>query len=112
MTLLEETFSNVKKAAEAKTQPQTQKSPVETPFAGNKPQNNKDSKTPALDFFGLDLTAKAREGKIDPVIGRDDEISRLISILNRKTKNNPCLVGEPGVGKTAVVEGLARRIAL
>ncbi len=85
---------------------------AQSPFTNNKPQENKDSKTPALDFFGTDLTASARNGKIDPIIGRDIEIERLISILNRKTKNNPCLVGDPGVGKTAVVEGLALRIAL
>lgn len=76
----------------------------QNPFVHNKPQDKKDSKTPALDFFGFDLTKNAREGKIDPIIGRETEIERLISILNRKTKNNPCLVGDPGVGKTAVVE--------
>jgi len=83
------------------------------PFIGNKkPEGKKDeSTTPALDFFGNDLTEEARLGKIDAIIGRDMEIERLISVLNRKTKNNPCLVGEPGVGKTAVVEGLALRIA-
>ncbi|PJC56826.1 ATP-dependent Clp protease ATP-binding subunit ClpC [Candidatus Gracilibacteria bacterium CG_4_9_14_0_2_um_filter_38_7] len=83
------------------------------PFAGNKkPEGKKtDSLTPALDFFGTDLTEEALEGKIDVIIGRDMEIERLISVLNRKTKNNPCLVGEPGVGKTAVIEGLALRIA-
>ena len=64
----------------------------------------------ALEKFGVDLTARAREGKIDPVIGRDDEIRRTIQVLSRRTKNNPVLIGEPGVGKTAVVEGLARRI--
>lgn len=69
------------------------------------------SKTPALDYFTDDLIQKAREGKIDPIIGRDTEIERVIHILNRKTKNNPVLVGEPGVGKTAIVEGLAQRIA-
>lgn len=83
------------------------------PFAGNKkPEWKKaESLTPALDFFGTDLTEEAHAGKIDAIIGRDMEIERLISVLNRKTKNNPCLVGEPGVGKTAVVEGLALRIA-
>lgn len=69
------------------------------------------SKTPALDYFTDDLVAKAKEGKIDPIIGRDPEIERVIHILNRKTKNNPVLIGEPGVGKTAIVEGLAQRIA-
>jgi ATP-dependent Clp protease ATP-binding subunit ClpB len=65
----------------------------------------------ALDQYGRDLTAVARQGKLDPVIGRDDEIRRVIQVLTRRTKNNPVLIGEPGVGKTAIVEGLARRIA-
>ncbi|MFH1647807.1 MAG: ATP-dependent Clp protease ATP-binding subunit [Chloroflexota bacterium] len=68
------------------------------------------SRTPALDQLGIDLTAAARAGKLDPVIGRQKEIERLIQILSRRTKNNPALVGEPGVGKTAIVEGLAHRI--
>lgn len=68
------------------------------------------SKTPVLDYFTDDLVAKARDGKMDPIIGRDDEIERMVQILNRKTKNNPVLIGEPGVGKTAIVEGLAQRI--
>ena len=66
--------------------------------------------TPTLDSYSRDLTALAREGKLDPVIGRETEIKRLIQILSRRTKNNPCLIGEPGVGKTAVVEGLAQMI--
>jgi ATP-dependent Clp protease ATP-binding subunit ClpC len=65
----------------------------------------------ALDTFGTDLTAKARDGELDPVIGRDEQQERLVTILSRRTKNNPVLIGEPGVGKTAVVEGLAQRIA-
>ncbi len=65
----------------------------------------------ALERYGQDLTQRARDGKIDPVIGRDDEIRRVIQVLSRRTKNNPVLIGEPGVGKTAIVEGLARRIA-
>ncbi len=69
------------------------------------------SKTPTLDEFGRDLTAMAREGKLDPVIGRDDEIERMIQILARRTKNNPVLIGDPGVGKTAIVEGLATKIS-
>jgi ATP-dependent Clp protease ATP-binding subunit ClpA len=69
------------------------------------------SKTPVLDYFTDDLIARVKEGKIDPIIGRDEEIERMIRILNRKTKNNPVLIGEPGVGKTAIVEGLAQRIA-
>jgi len=68
------------------------------------------SRTPALDQLGVDLTAAARAGKLDPVIGRVKEIERVIQILSRRTKNNPALIGEPGVGKTAIVEGLAHRI--
>ena len=68
------------------------------------------SKTPTLDEFGRDLTKLAREGKLDPVIGREREIERLIQVLSRRTKNNPALIGEPGVGKTAITEGLAQRI--
>src|SRR3954451_7486989 len=69
------------------------------------------SKTPVIDQLGMDLTAAARAGKLDPCIGRDKELERVIQILSRRTKNNPALVGEPGVGKTAIVEGLAQRIA-
>ncbi len=64
----------------------------------------------SLEKYGRDLTAAARDGKLDPVIGRDEEIRRTIQILSRRTKNNPVLIGEPGVGKTAIVEGLAQRI--
>ena len=64
----------------------------------------------ALEQYGMDLTQRARDGKLDPVIGRDSEIRRVIQVLSRRTKNNPVLIGEPGVGKTAVVEGLAQRI--
>ena len=71
----------------------------------------KATKTPTLDKFGRDLTELAKENKFDPVIGRDKEIERVIQILSRRTKNNPCLIGEPGVGKTAVAEGLAQKIA-
>ncbi len=79
------------------------------------PQGSKQKKSdikgcPSLSSFGRDLCAGAREGKIDPIIGRDEETERVIRILSRRTKNNPCLIGEPGVGKTAVVEGLAQRI--
>ena len=68
------------------------------------------SKTPMLDHFGRDLTAMAREGKLDPVIGREKEIERVVQILSRRKKNNPVLIGEPGIGKTAIVEGLAQKI--
>ena len=72
---------------------------------------NPEDQFAALEKYGQDLTQRARDGKIDPVIGRDDEIRRVIQVLSRRTKNNPVLIGEPGVGKTAIVEGLARRIA-
>ena len=68
------------------------------------------SATPTLDQYSRDLTAMAAQGKLDPIVGRDDEIARIIQILSRRTKNNPCLIGEPGVGKTAIAEGLAQRI--
>ncbi|HEY5663005.1 MAG TPA: AAA family ATPase [Ilumatobacter sp.] len=71
---------------------------------------NPEEKFAALEKYGQDLTARAADGKIDPVIGRDEEIRRVIQVLSRRTKNNPVLIGEPGVGKTAIVEGLARRI--
>ncbi len=73
--------------------------------------HGKSSKTPVIDQLGMDLTAAARAGKLDPVIGRMKEIERVVQILSRRTKNNPALIGEPGVGKTAIVEGLAQRIA-
>src|SRR6266545_562066 len=71
---------------------------------------NPEDKFKALEKYGRDLTSLARAGKIDPVIGRDEEISRVMQVLSRRTKNNPVLIGEPGVGKTAIVEGLAQRI--
>src|SRR5579884_2043664 len=77
--------------------------------SGESPKAGK-SKTPALDSFGRDLTELARQGKLDPVIGREKEIERAIQILSRRTKNNPVLLGEAGVGKTAIVEGFAQRV--
>ncbi|RLD12554.1 MAG: ATP-dependent Clp protease ATP-binding subunit, partial [Caldiserica bacterium] len=74
-------------------------------------KEEKFSETPTLDQFGRDLTKLAKEGKLDPVIGREKEIARVLRILSRRTKNNPVLIGEPGVGKTAIVEGIAQRIA-
>ena len=76
----------------------------------NKPNKGSYNATPTLNQFGEDLTKKAIDGKLDPVVGRSDEIERVIQILSRRTKNNPCLIGEPGVGKTAIVEGLAQKI--
>ncbi|RTK93743.1 ATP-dependent Clp protease ATP-binding subunit [Candidatus Saccharibacteria bacterium] len=73
-------------------------------------RRGKKGRKTALDFFGTDMTAQARDGKLDPVIGRERQLRRVITILNRRTKNNPVLIGEPGVGKTAIVEGLAQRI--
>ena len=78
-------------------------------IAAGKPKAE-DLQTPTLDQFGRDLTVMAREGKVDPIVGRDKEIERIIQILSRRTKNNPCLIGEPGVGKTAIAEGLAQKI--
>lgn len=84
-------------------------SPGGTAEAPGKPGSKK-SKTPFLDHFGRDLTEKAKSGLLDPIIGRAEEIERIIQILSRRKKNNPCLIGEPGVGKTAIVEGLAQAI--
>ncbi len=78
---------------------------------GNQPEDKKEVKTPALKAFGRDLTELARKGEMDPVVGRKNEIRRVIQILCRRTKNNPVLIGEAGVGKTAIVEGLAQEIA-
>jgi ATP-dependent Clp protease ATP-binding subunit ClpC len=93
----------------------TRKAAHENPsFVGGQNQSERKrtqkSKTPLVDQLATDLTAKAEEGKLDPVIGRQTEIERVIQVLSRRTKNNPALIGEPGVGKTAIVEGLAQRI--
>ena len=77
------------------------------PVTSDNPEDTYD----ALKKYGTDLVERAREGKMDPVIGRDQEIRNVIRILSRKTKNNPVLIGEPGVGKTAIAEGLAEKIA-
>lgn len=78
--------------------------------SGTARRRTKKARKTALDFYGTDLTALARDSKLDPVVGRENQIRRVITILNRRTKNNPVLIGEPGVGKTAIVEGLAQRI--
>ena len=90
--------------------PSTTGSSPGTPPTGAADPNQGKSQTPALDHFGRDLTKMAREDKLDPIIGRDDEIQRVAQILSRRKKNNPVLIGEPGVGKTAIAEGLALRI--
>ncbi|WP_299117125.1 ATP-dependent Clp protease ATP-binding subunit [uncultured Winogradskyella sp.] len=82
----------------------------QNPFGGTSQKGNKKSKTPVLDNFGRDLTILAEEGKLDPVVGREEEIQRVSQILSRRKKNNPLLIGEPGVGKSAIAEGLALRI--
>eukprot|EP00755_Sulcionema_specki_P021503 Sspe_Gene.74353::Locus_45994_Transcript_1_1_Confidence_1.000_Length_476::g.74353::m.74353/K03695/clpB; ATP-dependent Clp protease ATP-binding subunit ClpB len=79
--------------------------PGRSAHGGQEPQPS------ALEKYGTNYTKMAEEGKLDPVVGRDDELRRVIQILARRTKNNPVLIGEPGVGKTAIVEGLAQRIA-
>lgn len=79
-------------------------------YSGEGKKGKRSAKTPTLDQFGHDLTEQAKIGKLDPVIGREKEIERVIQVLSRRTKNNPVLIGEPGVGKTAVVEGLAQKI--
>lgn len=82
----------------------------ESEHASETKRRGKKPKKTALDFFGTDLTALARQSRLDPVVGREAQIKRVVTILNRRTKNNPVLIGEPGVGKTAIVEGLAQRI--
>lgn len=84
--------------------------PKEDLQSGNLMKASTGSQTPTLDQYSRDLTKMAADGKLDPVIGREKEISRIIQILSRRSKNNPCLIGEPGVGKTAITEGLAQRI--
>ena len=79
-------------------------------FGRQPKKRNKNSNTPILDNFSLDITKRASEGKIEPVIGRDDIIQRVAQILSRKKKNNPVLIGDPGVGKTTIIEGLALKI--
>ncbi len=82
----------------------------EAPNLASSTNNNKTSGTKTIDKYGIDLNKQAKEGKLDPVIGRENVIERVIQILSRRTKNNPCLIGEPGVGKTAIAEGLAQEI--
>jgi ATP-dependent Clp protease ATP-binding subunit ClpC len=93
-----------------KVRAQTGRLMAESPAHAGTRRKGKEQRTPLVDQLGTDLTAKAEEGKLDPVIGRQKELERVIQILSRRTKNNPALVGDPGVGKTAIVEGLAQRI--
>jgi ATP-dependent Clp protease ATP-binding subunit ClpC len=82
----------------------------EQSVSSNNSKKENGEPTPTLDQFGRDLTDMAKEGKLDPVIGREKETQRVLEILSRRTKNNPCLIGDPGVGKTAIAEGLAEKI--
>ena len=91
--------------------PAQQEAPIKKEEKGEEAPKSKNKKHKFLDSYCMDLTGRAREGKLDKVIGRDVETERVIQILNRRQKNNPCLIGEPGVGKTAIAEGLAQRIA-
>ncbi|MBR6902971.1 MAG: ATP-dependent Clp protease ATP-binding subunit, partial [Clostridia bacterium] len=104
------TALTAKALSEAGINPDEMDSTQENDYADNISQNKK-GKSTGLNKYGVDLTEQAKKGKLDPVIGRTEEIERVIQILCRRTKNNPCLIGEPGVGKTAVVEGLAQKIA-
>ena len=97
-------FEDINRSLEARNQGNTGAS-------GEKSAKKGKSNTPTLEKFGRDLTQLARENHFDPIIGREDEINRVMQILCRRTKNNPCLIGEPGVGKTAIAEGLAQKIA-
>lgn len=107
---LDDIFRAMNQGMDQPQQPNAQVPPTQAGRGGNNGRNGNGGKG-LLGQFGVDLTEQARKGQIDPVIGRDKEISRVIEILNRRTKNNPVLIGEAGVGKTAVVEGLALKIA-
>ena len=102
------TLKNEAKSETAKTEGKPE---AEQKHQGRKSRKEKDKKRKFLSLYCTDLTAKAREGKIDNIIGRDKELSRVVQILCRRSKNNPCLIGEPGVGKTAIAEALAQKIA-
>ena len=111
LTFLEETQNKNMEEAEGAAAEEEQDLPPELQFHAPGDKTEKKSKTPTLDEYTRDLTALAAKGALDPVIGRDNEIERLVQILARRTKNNPALLGDPGVGKTAIVEGLAQKMA-
>ncbi len=107
------TFENFQQALDQIKRGSAEETQDDRDFVGRQSQQGRPqqkSKTPILEHFGRDLTALARQGKLDPIIGREEEIERLIQILCRRKKNNPALIGEPGVGKTAIIEGLAQKI--
>ena len=109
--LLNQLFGSSNLPAQQENKPAPRKEQKEEPKEEGTPSKKKNKKHKFLDSYCMDLTGRAREGKLDKVIGRDVETERVIQILNRRQKNNPCLIGEPGVGKTAIAEGLAQRIA-
>ena len=108
--LLNQLFGSANNLPAQQEQPQDLEPVAPDQTEGEQPKKKKNKKQKFLDSYCMDLTARAREGKLDKVIGRDMETERIIQILNRRQKNNPCLIGEPGVGKTAIAEGLAQRI--
>lgn len=110
---LDDLFRQMSRQMQQGNSPYEQTPPTQTGgngIIGGQPPRNGQAPSGLLDEYGINITQQARDGGIDPVVGRDDEIRRVIEILNRRTKNNPVLIGEPGVGKTAVVEGLAQKI--
>jgi ATP-dependent Clp protease ATP-binding subunit ClpC len=104
------TYDNIRRELDAILKGETSKESPASPSSSPSAKDKDKSKTPVLDHFGRDLTKMALEGKLDPIIGREKEIARVSQILSRRKKNNPVLIGEPGVGKTAIAEGLALRI--
>ncbi len=109
--MLNQLFGNLTQRGPKAEKPAPKTPPAEEKRGEESPKKRKNKKHKFLDSYCMDLTGRAREGKLDKVIGRDVETERVIQILNRRQKNNPCLIGEPGVGKTAIAEGLAQRIA-
>ena len=114
LTESDDNYSNLPSSETFPDDSKDEESPIEeNPFTIKTDSKSKiKSKTPVLDNFGRDLTAFATQGKLDPVIGREKEIERVSQILSRRKKNNPLLIGEPGVGKSAIAEGLALRLSL
>lgn len=110
---LDDLFRQMSRQMQQGNTPYEQTPPTQTGgngFVGGQPPRNNQAPAGLLGEYGINITQMARDGEVDPVVGRDSEIKRVIEILNRRTKNNPVLIGEPGVGKTAVVEGLAQKI--
>ncbi|EQC80466.1 ATP-dependent Clp protease, ATP-bindingsubunitClpE [Enterococcus sp. HSIEG1] len=111
---LDDLFRQMSRQMQQGNSPYEQTPPTQTGgngIIGGQPPRNGQAPSGLLGEYGINITQQARDGGIDPVVGRDDEIRRVIEILNRRTKNNPVLIGEPGVGKTAVVEGLAQKLS-